>query len=729
MSNSRWSKWSSGSQEQKLGFSKFFQEAQEQPGGNPTGPGSVETPAQKAKRLGLVSDGHGAYSDPNSGQVVAKTVNGELVFYDQGAGGGAASDSEGGTFNPAGGGTPTYRDPETGMVVVPPATPKSPEAQAQVPDPVPASAPDSFEKFMDKKTKSKKKESQQVPNLDDLIAQIQGEEEDTVGSRRKKVDKSRESGLDAGDAHEAIHGETDTSNPEQMSKLAATMGRVQKDGGAATITRDSGENKSLLAQDGDYEEDLAAMEADVQKQIAELQSKSTRIAKAKEKAMMTFRETLKSIPSSADKKSFLQSMAHAKTFEGRVNTGAGKNNLGYADIQALVANRDRLMEGYGDGSPETIEKFVRSVRSTKVSDEFAEASFEMLPDKFKKSLTGKGKVTGDKYVSDDKAHKDMHFVGYDENGKEMRGASDAKSRAKLMWKIYLEQGGRDAYTGLPLDLSAMDLEHVRGFNNKDGGNPSKEQWEQRENDKNFTLINSNVNQKKTDLSMGDFFGQQVDPNANKTEQEFGGIEKMFEKQNEIGSVGDQLVKTMLGENGKGMSAKLTGEMLSQYLDEDDKRYDDLREEFRKVATNPKDAKKAAGMKSKMGKTLLKAVGLTRGFTDPSGRRTSSFQENIYRGFMKSMANAPAEMRGKYMEGWAEGIKASNEARHPSGMIKLLKERGLIDDSILNDKKLGRVFKEEMYDEMGELLTEDLSIGYTKTELKNVLHYGRRLRES
>ena len=728
MSNSRWSKWSSGSQEQKLGFSKFFKEAQEQPGGNPTGTG-LETPAQKAKRLGLVSDGHGAYSDPNTGQVVAKTINGELVFYDQGATGGATSDGEGGNYSPAGGAAPTYRDPETGMVVVPPATPKSPEEQAQVPDPTPASAPASFEKFMDKKSKAKKQSAKQAPTLDDLIAQIQGEEEDTVSSRRDAVDKSREAGLDAGDAHEAIHGDTDTSNPEQMAKLAATMGRVQKDGGAATITRDSGETKSLLAQDDDYEEDLAALEADVQKQIAELQSKSTRIAKAKEKAMATFRETLKTIPSAADKKSFLQSMAHAKTFEGRVNTGAGKNNLGYADVQALMANRDRLMEGYGDGSPETIEKFVRSVRSTKVSDEFAEASFEMLPDKFKKSLTGKGKVTGDKYVSDDKAHKDMHFIGYDENGKEMRGAADAKSRAKLMWKIYLEQGGRDAYTGLPLDLSAMDLEHVRGFNNKDGGNPSKTEWEQRENDKNFTLINSNVNQKKTDLSMGDFFAQQVDPNANKSEEEFGGIEKMFEKQNEIGSVADQLVKTMLGENGKGMSAKLTGEMLNQYLDEDDKRYDDLREEFRKVATNPKDAKKAAQMKSKMGKTLLKAIGLTRGFTDPSGRRTSSFQENIYRGFLKSMANAPVEMRGKYMEGWADGVKASNEERHPRGMIKLLKERGLIDDAILNDKKLGRVFKEEMYDEMGELLTEDLSIGYTKTELKNILHYGRRLRES
>ena len=127
------------------------------------------------------------------------------------------------------------------------------------------------------------------------------------------------------------------------------------------------------------------------------------------------------------------------------------------------------------------------------------------------------------------------------------------------------------------------------------------------------------------------------------------------------------------------------------------------------------------MKSKMGKTLLKAIGLTRGFTDPSGRRTSSFQENIYRGFLKSMHNAPAEQRGKYMDGWADGI-TSNEEGHPRGMIKLLKERGLIDEAILNDKKLGRVFKEEMYDDMGTLLTEDLSVGYTKTELKNILHY-------
>ena len=69
----------------------------------------------------------------------------------------------------------------------------------------------------------------------------------------------------------------------------------------------------------------------------------------------------------------------------------------------MVHNRDRLMEGYGDGSPESIREFVRSVRSQEVSDEFIDASFELLPKKFKDSLKIKGKVTGDKYVSDDKS--------------------------------------------------------------------------------------------------------------------------------------------------------------------------------------------------------------------------------------------------------------------------------------------------------------------------------------
>ena len=127
MSNSRYSRWTKGERRLGTGFSSFFKEAQEQPGGNPTGPGSVETPAAKAARLNLVSDGHGSFTDPSTGQVVARTINGELVFYDGGAGGGATSDGEGGSHDASAGNmTPTFTDPDTGMVKIPSAKPESP---------------------------------------------------------------------------------------------------------------------------------------------------------------------------------------------------------------------------------------------------------------------------------------------------------------------------------------------------------------------------------------------------------------------------------------------------------------------------------------------------------------------------------------------------------------------------------------------------------------------------
>ena len=161
------------------------------------------------------------------------------------------------------------------------------------------------------------------------------------------------------------------------------------------------------------------------------------------------------------------------------------------------------------------------------------------------------------------------------------------------------------------------------------------------------------------------------------------------------SVGDELSKTLLGEGGKGLDDQVNREVLIEHFIGDDTRYNELREEFRKVATDPKDKKKANGMKSKLGKTLLKATGLSRGITDPSGRRTVALQENVYRGFLLSMANAKPADRQLYMDGWAEAIAAGNEERSPKAVNRRLLELGLIDQDILDDRKSGRVFREEL----------------------------------
>ena len=82
--------------------------------------------------------------------------------------------------------------------------------------------------------------------------------------------------------------------------------------------------------------------------------------------------------------------------------------------------------------------------------------------------------------------------------------------------------------------------------------------------------------------------------------------KLFEKTNEIGSVGDQLVKTLRGKGGKGLSDELTKDILIEHFNQDDNRYTDLRNEFRKAASDDASKKKAAGLKSKLGKQLLKS---------------------------------------------------------------------------------------------------------------------------
>lgn len=541
----------------------------------------------------------------------------------------------------------------------------------------------------------------QIPDgvSDDEFAAAKAKEftggRDVTPERKEFLDKVSKTLVALGNRQAAAEV-SDEEEPETPEETEAPEEKTADD--FPTIDQKLEQESEEATEENDLDEDeVFETEYERFQQEAEetMRGLADRQRKMMEKKFGKFTESLKNIPSATDKKSFLASMAHAKTFEGRVNAGAGKNNLGYADVQNLMANRDRLIEGYGDGSPEHIKKFVDSVRSIEVSDEFVDASYDVLPETFKKSLKGKGQVTGDKYVSDDKAHKDMHYLGKNPDGTAKRGMASTNDRAKLMWKIYLEQGGRDAYTGLPLDIQSMDLEHVRGFNNKDGGKPGKEEWEQRENDDNMTLINSNINQTKVDLSMKDFFEQRVDPDKDKSEEDFGGIEKLFDKQNEIMSVGEELSKTLLGEGGKGLGNEVTREVLREHFSGDDTRYNDLREEFRKVATDEKDKKKANGMKSKMGKTLLKATGLARGITDPSGRRTVALQENVYRGFLESMAGAKSSDRQKYMDGWAEAIKAGNDERTPKAVNRKLIELGLIDQEILDDKKAGRVFREEL----------------------------------
>ena len=149
---SRWERWSNSSTDKK-GFGSFLKE---------NNPSAAVGPAERAKALGLQSNGKGGYIDPTTGQLAARTVNGELIFYDTNSpDGGAVSDGEGGQKLVQQ--QPSWADPLTGMLTTPPANPESPQEIAAIPDPTPATAPAGYNSFMQQKKTAAYQQNKESP--------------------------------------------------------------------------------------------------------------------------------------------------------------------------------------------------------------------------------------------------------------------------------------------------------------------------------------------------------------------------------------------------------------------------------------------------------------------------------------------------------------------------------------------------------------------------------------
>ena len=70
-----------------------------------------------------------------------------------------------------------------------------------------------------------------------------------VDADRRGVDSAIAAGYDEVDSHQSIAGTTQLDSPESLGKLAATMGRVQRDGGQNSPVPDKSGTPSLYAQE------------------------------------------------------------------------------------------------------------------------------------------------------------------------------------------------------------------------------------------------------------------------------------------------------------------------------------------------------------------------------------------------------------------------------------------------------------------------------------------------
>ena len=100
-----------------------------------------------------------------------------------------------------------------------------------------------------------------------------------------------------------------------------------------------------------------------------------------------------------------------------------------------------------------------------------------------------------------------------------------------------------------MDLNNIDLEHTVAFDNKDNGQPTEEDYLNREHDDNIIICATNVNQKKSNLSMKNFIERNVDIESNKSEDEFKALGKAYEDVNVVASQSKQKASLLI-EEGK-----------------------------------------------------------------------------------------------------------------------------------------------------------------------------------
>ena len=501
---------------------------------------------------------------------------------------------------------------------------------------------------------------------------------------------------------------------DKTNKFTADMGLATKSGtkdAESVKERKAGVIKAILSHDGDLNTKLRTQKVEIIKELDQDSKEDSKLGKEIREAL----DVIKTLDGSQQENRKLL-IALGQTYTGRDNSGHLKNRFGMGDRDQLLLNEKNLIEGYGDGSPEHVKKTVRAIRKTKVSDEFLKESFDTLPPKLQNYLksAGKGgKLVGDKHfigykkkdgtTTSDRNHPDLE-IGEDGKSVAVRKTLPSSDRAMLVYRIYLEQDGKCAYTGMPLELGSMDLEHFVGLKNTDQG-PPKDHILDRENDNNFVITTSAANQNKNNMNMGDFYIKKIHPLKGKTKEGFDALDDAAKKVDDMRPKTEQTAYRLMGyikvkiKGGKSMTmdewnaspppkpkiklseygvpeiddgnfkSTLTMEHLQAEFDSEENEFDETRTALRENLTDETDLKGVDGVQSKIGKRTLNALGLACNKAKESGRGSvdTSTNDDFYKGFALTIAHHSPETQKRLKEIWNEGRKHMN-SRDEKGQL-------------------------------------------------------------
>lgn len=182
--------------------------------------------------------------------------------------------------------------------------------------------------------------------------------------------------------------------------------------------------------------------------------------------------------------------------------GVGSASMTEVEISQLIANEEFLR----NATPAEIVARAKQRGLQELSEDgggawsetelsrCTDAVWQALPAKTRTHLKNKGSLaTGNYYNPDTGEH-----------------GSPNEPRAKALLRRFIEQNGRDVYTGQPITLTGSDLEHIEPF-----GKLGKVA----ERSDNWVFTSSSVNQRKAEKSFDEFYSEQVSPIAKAASQD------------------------------------------------------------------------------------------------------------------------------------------------------------------------------------------------------------------
>jgi hypothetical protein len=183
--------------------------------------------------------------------------------------------------------------------------------------------------------------------------------------------------------------------------------------------------------------------------------------------------------------------------------------MSYDEVQKIVdsgripkldaAYNNSIKDGvFNPDAPGGMGDYVReNVNVVPISDRVSELAYGMLPAKARNAINNAGSVSGEGQV----------FAGRDENGNAVYSSSGNKARGVMLTKKWLEQDGKDPFTGEYIDLRKAEPEHLFSWSQaKDSGGKG-------DIDTNLAWANPMTNNSKAAKGIDDNFvkwGQQLE---------------------------------------------------------------------------------------------------------------------------------------------------------------------------------------------------------------------------